>query len=505
MRFFQNVKTALHSHLNWSLLILAFLFALLSCLLFSTSTSPLYPANNADLIALDSNLFLYEAKLWLQGKTPYLDFYDHKGLYHVAIDVIGISLFGGRYGVFFLQILFDTASLYGLFMTFALFRKDGMIPLLSGIFFLFFYAMGAGGNNEAEWILPFVSWAFYAETRAIIEGRLLYFRLGAFLAGLEMGFSLNSRPLDGLWGGAILIAYFVYYLVHKSGIELLYEALFVLLGCGIPFAIFLPIASSGGYLNLMFTSIFVDSLAYVKYDSEPLMRWLNRLLLLAFFAMALLLYLFEKKNGSKDIASFYFVSADVALVLYFVVARYTSYYWSGYTFFLLNAGYALSLCPSFFKGHPWTQKALYSTISSFVVIWFTILVSLYYTVGWHSFSYSSSKKIQEAVVSLIDEDERTTPGKVYAIDCDAALYTDGNIVVNNRYFVNQSHWAEFHPEAKASVDDYLSSSSRPDYVIFNRRDEITEANFGTIVRLYYTEVAGSLEASGGAFILYKAK
>lgn len=497
---------AVNSHLRCALFILAFFFAFLACFFFSTSTSPLYPANNADLIALDSNLFLYEATLWMKGKVPYLDFYDHKGLYHLALDVIGLSMGGGgRYGVFALQILFDTLSLFGLFNALSLFRKDAIVPSLLGIFFLFFYAMGAGGNNEGEWILPWVSWAFYAESRAILEGRKLYFRLGAFLAGLEMGFALNCRPLDGLWGGAILVSYFVYYLAHKGGIELLYEGLFALLGLAIPYAIFLPIAASGGYLGVMFSSIFLDSLAYVKNEDELLMRWLNRLLLLAFFAMAVLLYLFEKKHGNPDLARFYFVSATVAVVLYFLVARYTSYYWSGYTFFLLNAGYALTLCPSFFKGHPWTQKTLYGTVSSFVLIWLSILLSLYYTVGWRTFSYASSMKIQEAVTSLIREDVRKTPGKVYAIDCDAAIYTDGDIVATNRYLVNQSHWAEFMPEVRENVESYLSSPSRPDYVIFNNRGQITEKNFGSLVRTYYTEVSGSLEASGRAFILYQAK
>lgn len=494
------------SHPRLFLFFLALVFSFFACFFFSGSTSFLYPANNADSICLDSNLFLYEASLWLMGKRPYLDFYDHKGLYHLAIDVIGIAI-DGRYGVFLLQLLFDALSLFGLFLSFKLLHPNyKLLAVMGGLLFAFFYAMGAGGNNEGEWVLPFVSWAFYFETRGILESKQSFFRIAAFLAGLEMGFALNSRPLDGLWGGAILVSYFVYYLRHHEGMELLYEGLFALLGLGIPFAIFLPIASAGGYLNLMFRSIFLDSIAYVQDPSENLMRWLNRLLLLGLFILALFLFLFEKKNGNKDLALFYFVSACVAIVLYFLVARYTSYYWSGYTFAILNLGFALSLCPSFFKDHPFKQKALLGTLTSFVLIWFSILLSGYYTNGVMNlnFSYYSSKAIEETVLT-IPEQARKTEGRVYALDCDAAIYEDGGIVAGNRYLVNQSHWTSFMPEVKQEVTDYLTSSSRPTYIIFNERGEDTEKYFGDLVRQYYTEIPGSLSQSGGAITLFKSK
>ena len=62
---------------------------------------------------VDSNLFRYEASLWLAGRTPYLDFYDHKGLYHVAVDALGLLIGGGsRYGIFALEILVSCLNLY---------------------------------------------------------------------------------------------------------------------------------------------------------------------------------------------------------------------------------------------------------------------------------------------------------------------------------------------------------------------------------------------------------
>jgi hypothetical protein len=461
-------------------------FSFFAVLLFSTSTSFLYPLTNADFINLDSNFFLYEANLWLQGQTPYLDFFDHKGLYHLAINALALLL-GGRYALFVLQVLFGFVGVYFLFLAIRLLSGERKsLFLLTGFLYLSLYAMGSSGNVEGEWVLPYVSLAYYFYLKGMQKSSPWAFRLASFFAGVEVGCSLNSRPLDGIWGGVIAVSFFVYALRKKIGWELLYDALFAILGLGLVYALILPFAIQGGYLQAMMEAIFVDSFSYASSSAWNRGRWLNRLLIVLVYALGVLFFLYQKKKGDFDIALFFFVSASIAAPLYFIFARFTTYYWSGYTFYILNLVYAVSLLPLLGKAKKlsWASPLLYFWVT-FVLVWSISLTSLYYTVGFRDFSYSSSMTTASFVRS-IDEKERTKKGNVFALDCDAALYTIGGITTNEKYLVNQSNWATFVPGVKEELERYLSSPEKPHYLFVNENDPSTWSNFSAIIEANYS-------------------
>jgi len=481
--------------------LLAFLFAFLSVLFFSTSTSPLYPLNNADFINLDSNLFLYEANLWIHGETPYLDFFDHKGLYHLAINALALLL-GGRYMLFFLQILFGFVGVLFLFFAIELLageKKD--LFLLAGFLYLSLYAMGSSGNVEGEWVLPYVSLAYYYYLKGMKKGGLAPFRIASFFAGIEVGCSLNSRPLDAIWGGVIAVSFFVYALRRKAGWEIVFDALAAILGLAIPFALILPFAFAQGYCGPMMVAIYSDSFSYVTHQAWEKSRWLNRLLILLVYLLGVAFYLIEKKKGDKGTALFFFLSASIAAPLYFLFARFTTYYWSGYTFYILNLVYAVSLFP-LIKGRKersWA-KIIMGFWALFASVWSITLVSLYYTSGFGNFSYASSKEIADFISTNISEDERQKKGNVFAIDCDAAVYTIGGITTTEKYLVNQSNWASFVPDVRSELLRYLSSADKPRYLLVGN-DEETWANFGDIISPNYE--ATTLKTT--AFSLYLSK
>jgi len=463
----------------------ALIFSVFAVLLFSTSTSPIYPLTNADFINLDSNFFLYEASLWLKGQTPYLDFFDHKGLYHLAINALALLL-GGRYALFVIQILFGFVGVYVLFLAIHLLAGERKsLFLLAGFLYLSLYAMGSSGNVEGEWVLPYVSLAYYYYLKGMRKPSPCSFRLASFFAGVEVGCSLNSRPLDGLWGGAIAVSFFVYALRKKIGWELLYDALFAILGLGLVYALILPFAIHGGYLQAMMKAIFVDSFSYAGSSAWNRGRWLNRLLIVLVYALGVLFFLYQKKKGAFDIALFFFLSASIAAPLYFIFARFTTYYWSGYTFYILNLVYAVSLLPLIGKAKKlsWASPLLYFW-ATFALVWSISLTALYYTVGLRNFSYLSSENTINFVLS-IDEKERTKKGNVFALDCDAAVYTIGGITTNEKYLVNQSNWSSFVPGVKEELERYLSSVEKPHYLLVNENDPITLANFSALIEKNY--------------------
>jgi hypothetical protein len=54
----------------------------------------------------DSSVFLTIAQGMLRGKTPYLDFFDHKGPLIYFINAAGLAL-GGFTGAWFLELFFN--------------------------------------------------------------------------------------------------------------------------------------------------------------------------------------------------------------------------------------------------------------------------------------------------------------------------------------------------------------------------------------------------------------
>jgi len=423
------------SHPRLFLFFLALVFSFFACFFFSGSTSFLYPANNADSICLDSNLFLYEASLWLMGKRPYLDFYDHKGLYHLAIDVIGIAI-DGRYGVFLLQLLFDALSLFGLFLSFKLLHPNyKLLAVLGGLLFAFFYAMGAGGNNEGEWVLPFVSLFASAYVFGIVQQKPRAFLLGSFAMGLDVGLALNSRPVDGIYGALGAFFFLIYSLKHRQFLALLENALIAIAGCAIPFAIFYPLAIAQGFEDLMVKAIFVQSFSYLlnSFSGITLLVWGYKIEALAVAALLGLFFFFERREVPEqgDLSFFFFFVGVAADLIFFVILGYGHYFQSGFGFVSLALLYGFSHWPKIKVG------ASLRFVSAFLVIflagdlgYFSIV---YYTPeGLNGYSYSETQEMAKTIVAM-KEQGAGEKGSVFAIDLDCAFYIQGDFVVNERY------------------------------------------------------------------------
>jgi hypothetical protein len=204
-------------------------------------------------------------------------------------------------------------------------------------------------------------------------------------------------------------------------------------------------------------------------------------------AAALFFYFREKKvrPGNRDLNVFFLIVGLTTVLLRFILAHYTSYYFAGYTFFVLDLAYFLSTYPSFKKIPRWDLVRSFSCLFAvWSFVWGAIVVSCYYTVGFEDFSYSQSVSYREEIVDTIPAADRETPGAVYALDCDAAVYLDGGIVTGNPYFCSQSWWASDNSEVLPSVIAYLSSEDKPKWLLVSPSEETAE-NFGDVVAEYY--------------------
>ena len=435
--------------------------------------------------------FRYCASLWLNGGVPYVDFFDHKGLYHLAIDLIGLWI-GGRYGIWFLEIVFYWADLMILLPSIRL--LFGAERRYRVAFYLIFIALQAcilEGNLEGEWVLPFVSLFASAYVFGIVQQKPRAFLLGSFAMGLDVGLALNSRPVDGIYGALGAFFFLIYSLKHRQFLALLENALIAIAGCAIPFAIFYPLAIAQGFEDLMVKAIFVQSFSYLlnSFSGITLLVWGYKIEALAVAALLGLFFFFERREVPEqgDLSFFFFFVGVAADLIFFVILGYGHYFQSGFGFVSLALLYGFSHWPKIKVG------ASLRFVSAFLVIflagdlgYFSIV---YYTPeGLNGYSYSETQEMAKTIVAM-KEQGAGEKGSVFAIDLDCAFYIQGDFVVNERYLAFQKNWCRDNPAVEGEVRNYLSGDlpgkTQPKWLLVSKESGSLD-RFVDVINVDYT-------------------
>lgn len=174
---------------NWAtygiLIIAAFLFVFL----FSCTTSPLYE-HYPFWFHGDSGIFQEMGICLLQGGTPYVDLFDHKGPILWFIQALGIWI-NPHWGLMALQSVFLFCSMLLWYeTTFLIVDKQlhSIITTLFGLFFLL--AFYERGNLCEEWSLLFISipiYIFFKRWKNAKENGPIYTHVDSLILGLCVG------------------------------------------------------------------------------------------------------------------------------------------------------------------------------------------------------------------------------------------------------------------------------------------------------------------------------
>lgn len=461
----------------------------LICLLASAGLSPLYMGTSPSAVNIDCNFFRYIASLWLAGKKPYIDFFDNKGLYHLAINVIGLKL-GGRYGIWFLEVLFAFASLYPLsFLIRHLFGDEVRYRILLYVLFFAGEAFILSGNFEGEWILPFTSLFVCGYVEGIIKGQTKPFYWGSFFMGLSVGLALNSRPVDGLYAafGAFFCLY--YAIKHHQGLFLLYNALIALAGFALPFAIFFPIAIKGGYFREMIQAIFVQSFAYARHNSTEMdsLTVMYKIIAGLLILLHLVLFLLERKAKVEpfDLTLFFFAIGFLADLLIVFLMGYGHYLQAGIGYWAVALIYGFD---ALFKKSkiPWKEWGI--SLSAIGGLAYVGVFLIGYYAGNLPFSYSyKDTQLVEEDIAYIKNHGGAPEGAVYALDCDPAVYLDGSFVAGQRFLAYQHTMVKDNPSAQKEISDYLTSSSKPTWLLIKPDSPCLKTFAQEIASSYHVE------------------
>ena len=186
------------------------LFALAASL---ASIAHLYPGDRFP--SYDSACYIFVADGMLQGRIPYAQLWENKGLPLYVLDILGRLMTPGGYtGIWLLGLVFTWLAFWGVIWTLRRFASVGATILATGLLVLGIILTAVGGNTPEFWNLPVQAlglvsawllvsgewrakrWIFaFAGVAAGLAGMMKITLLGTWIA--VFGLLVASRSRDG--------------------------------------------------------------------------------------------------------------------------------------------------------------------------------------------------------------------------------------------------------------------------------------------------------------------
>lgn len=208
------------------------LFAGILSILFSlgvfTGTNPIWGYAGVDCAA-----FILIGRGMLNGKIPYRDLADNKGLVLYGINALGQSFFSGKiYDIFGIWLI----ELVLLFVSLVLIGKMAKkLHCRSSVFFQVFYLLiilplVERGNMSEEYSNFLIIVSFYLCIQYLLEENRRHLWKYGFLFGASFFLSFFMRPNNALPIAGIVLVLTIYLIVDRNWKELFIHAGFFALG-----------------------------------------------------------------------------------------------------------------------------------------------------------------------------------------------------------------------------------------------------------------------------------
>ena len=290
---------------------LLFSVAFLSLYLFGVSISPSTPCEG-----WDSCVFKQMGLCILQGKTPYIDIFDHKGPILYFINALGLWISSDKWGVFLINVLNLTIVLF-LWTKIAQHYTTGKAPFLvtSLTLALYLSAMDEGNLTE-DWSLLPISYSLFIASRYISQDKHPSL-FNSFCIGISAGiiFFIRANNSALLIASCILI-FFLMTKERKLKI-LIYTMISTFSGFAlISVCVFLFFYAQYGTIGVkeMVYGTFLFNMKYTSWNSYYDF-FISSLYNHYFFFLSIVLCIFSyqdnKKDGRRNVLTLFFVLSFV--------------------------------------------------------------------------------------------------------------------------------------------------------------------------------------------------
>lgn len=424
--------------------------------LFSSTTSFLNPRYGSD-----SAIFRLIGSALANGKTLYLDIWDHKGPTLFVIQWLAQAIWPGRMGIYLLQIISLAVATWLLYVI----ARRFLAPLHAIVVQIAFFGMLApvyeNGNLTEEWTLPFVMFVLWGLTRSWQDGGKPPSWFILFASGTVVGFLFFMRLNNAAVALATFVAYFIYVLIRGSKFWLqLVTALAgffaVCMGYVVVFAIH-------GSVQSMIYATFIYNFRYAGVDAADSVRGFQNGYVLAATALAGVAVLGGLVDAQLRRRPWYLVLA-LSLAVFGLGATLSggnAYY---HYLQILVPGAALGVALVL---QLWTGK-LQTIVAALVTA-----ASLGIGVSFAGFTARQSDAAQEErfssevaeILQHVPEDERS---EVFTWNLPSQYYLVADELPVHRFYTLQEWWGSHDPAIYKELSEFLASTP-PDWIVTTAR------------------------------------
>ena len=336
---------------------------LLSCSL----SSFIYPNIAMQPYYNDPSTFVIMGKSMMAGKTPYIEIFDHKGLY--IFYITAFSAYLGKFWIFLIMTLFMTVSLTFFILTLLELNYGKRLTVVGLLFFIALYVFFAQFPGDADLVVMVGMIMFYFYIKGYKNENDNYYLIACILAGVSAGIALNIRPSDAMLGFAFMVFYLVKRIREKKWTIMLRDACLCLLALAL---IALPAyihAYSQHFLKEMIDAVFLSNFKYLgsASDKSVVLVWMSRLIVLSIFGGLILLWLFKRKEYQTEETLFILIISGILLVIQFAIALFAHYLISVSGFIALALVIVINKYKLFEEGKKSAKPLTYAMVSVFAL------------------------------------------------------------------------------------------------------------------------------------------
>ena len=475
----------------------AYLILIISSIVFllinSTSTSPLYIGHGPD-----SAVFIILGKLLLAGKTPYIDFFDHKGPMLIFIEAFGQSLASNeRTGLFILQCISLTISSSIIYKTSRLLLPQLYSLSIVFISFIFLRYTIEGGNLTEEYSLPFNMYALYVAFSFLLAKVKIIKPIQSIGLGIcsAILFWIRLNNMNVLTASVIFIL--IIFILNKDWKYLLNFLVAFFVGffiISVPIIIYYTLYL-GAFYDMIYAS-FIFNLKYINMEDNASVMNSTQLILYIFRAWIPFIVLFVgtiliySKNKNYQ----FILLGSLLLIIGFITTHIGSAF----------SHYMMLNIPCLVIGLIFILYSIYSynkSVRLSIIIFSVILIPAFIAL-FISFlqippkTGSEFDKNTEEIVSKIPLNERNS---VYPYHTSSRFLATAQLLPCYKYSIMQ----EWHMRSDKSIKDQINGMMEhnpPKWVVTQYRSQSTNAEFWEIIDHKYT-----LYFSNNSFELFKLK
>ena len=487
---FIGVRTMINSffnkHHNLSIGIIAVVISFLVLLSCSCVTSFLYSRVPDAAYYNDGVMFYIMGSSFAKGYTPYIDIYDHKGLYIFYYTAIGGLL--GRTGVFFFALILLSVTMYFIFKTVELHTDKWWIIFISIFLFASLYAFSGQSPNDSDMEMPFNAVMVYFYVRALKRKEDKDFYIGNVFAGISAGIAINLRMSDALIPFAFTAFILICSIMQKK-IKFLFLNAGIVVGGIILMSIppFLP-AYLGGFINDMVDAVFVSNFSYIATsnvkEGHQVFAYILVPTLVAFY---FLLLFFKRKEFEKEFIVFIGVTMGIALFIELVIANYPHYFIVMYPY--ISVSIVLCALPYLQNENEVNKVGKGASVGLLAI-----------TLGAFIFNpvlYGMNDETNLANIAYINNtiDEEGKNGHTL-IFCSPAYYLSCDIKVGYGDFACQRNHSQLSKRfSTENLIAYLDSESSQYVILDSNSYPFVESLFNELTNNHYEAIASPAGAS----------